>query len=82
MSDDEREAFERAFGEVLQPGEVLTGWCVVASLMDVDGVQRLYSATMDGQTASTDIGLLRYGLIGAERHVERLWDREFDDDGD
>lgn len=82
MSDepDEREAFERAFGEVLQPGEILTGWCVVASLMGADGVQRLYSATMDGQTASTDIGLLRYGLIGAERHVERLWDQQFDDE--
>lgn len=82
VADGAQEAVEVAFGEILEPGEILTGWVLVASLIDSDGDQRLYTTTMEGQTRSTDIGLLEYASIGARRAIEREWDREFDEDED
>ena len=79
MSDDPEQRehadiIEAAFGEILQPGEVLTGWAVMATLMDADGEQRIYGLCPPEQLATTTLGLLDYGLTCERRNVQHAWD--------
>lgn len=57
---------------------MITGWVVMVRSIDDQGVERIGSNTMDGQTATITLGLLEFGRIVERMNVEETW-REGDD---
>lgn len=73
-SGEHAEIVEAAFGEILLPGEVLTGWVVLATLMDSDGDQRVYQLAPPGQVTTTTLGLLAHADTVERRSIQHAAD--------
>ena len=84
MSDEPDEEYQasddvmmRAFGELLPPGAVVTGYVVMATWMDAEDDSRIFGMAPPGQLSTTTLGMAGW-IDERERHLIR--ERLYEDD--
>lgn len=70
----ESDLIERALGEALGNGHVVSGWVLAATYFDPDGEHRVWIETAPGTLHTNVLGLLDY----TTQHIHRVMFRDDD----
>ena len=82
VADAAAESVGEALAQVMAEsgGGFVTGFCLVAEVIDSDGDRGWITATTEGQALSTTLGLLRWSTLAAEHDAVAAYMAVDDDD--
>lgn len=63
-------AFENGIRNGFDGGEILVDWCVIATVIDNDGSQKIATASNDS-LVSSQLGMLRTAVIEVEEQLRK-----------